>query len=124
MRLRHGPALIHELEHFGYVTKNFDEDVQFYTSNFNFVVSGLLSNPKKESEDATCFLHLDRGEEYVDHHCLFLTRAPEVFPETRLHHISYEVDDFDTQLMAHEWLLTESYKLVWGIGCDNSNRFD
>ncbi|KAH7020520.1 glyoxalase family protein [Ilyonectria destructans] len=115
-RLKHGPALIHKLGHFGYVTKKFDEDVQFYTSNFNFVISDLLSNPKNQDEDVTCFFHLDHGEEYVDHHCLFLARAPGLFPETRLHHTSYEVDDFDTQLMGHEWLLKKSYKLVWGVG--------
>jgi hypothetical protein len=59
---------------------------------------------------------LDLGEEYVDHHCLFLVRAPFIFPETRMHHTSYEVDDFDTQLIGHDWLLKQNYKLVWGVG--------
>jgi hypothetical protein len=33
-----------------------------------------------------------------------------------MHHTSFEVDDFDTQLIGHEWLLKKKYKLVWGVG--------
>ena len=114
-RFKHGPAPVHKLGHFGYISKMFDEDVEFYTSNFNFVPSDILTNDKKD-QDINCFFHLDLGEEYVDHHCLFLVRAPFVFPETRMHHTSYEVDDFDTQLIGHDWLLKKNYKLVWGVG--------
>lgn len=114
-RFTRGPALVHKLGHFGYITKKFDEDVEFYTSNFNFVPSDILTNAAG-NEDQNCFFHLDLGEEYVDHHCFFLARAPAIFPETRMHHTSYEVDDFDTQLMGHDWLLQKKYKLVWGVG--------
>ena len=64
----------------------------------------------------TGFFHLDLGEEYSDHHSLFLARAPYAFPETRLHHTSFEVNDFDSQLLGHDWLLSRNYKLVWGVG--------
>ncbi|KAH8802420.1 glyoxalase family protein [Xylogone sp. PMI_703] len=114
-RFRHGPAPIHKLGHYGYITNMFTEDVEFYTSNFNFVPSDILTDPKT-NQDTTVFFHLDLGEEYVDHHCLFLVRAPPVFPKSRLHHTSYEVDDFDTQLIGHDWLLQKNYKLVWGVG--------
>lgn len=62
------------------------------------------------------FFHLDLGEKYVDHHCFFLVRAPLVFLEARMHHTSYEVDDFDTQLIGYDWLLRKNYKVVWGVG--------
>jgi hypothetical protein len=33
-----------------------------------------------------------------------------------LHHCSFEVADFDTQLIGHEWLAQRGYKPVWGVG--------
>ncbi|TVY44100.1 Metapyrocatechase [Lachnellula subtilissima] len=115
-RFKLGPAMIHKLGHYGLITKTWDEDAAFYTEKFNFVPSDVLHAPGNPDMDVMTFLHLDLGNEYSDHHSLFLARAPPDLPATMMHHTSYEVDDFDTQLLGHEYLLDKGYKLVWGVG--------
>ncbi|KAL3430310.1 hypothetical protein BDV09DRAFT_199758 [Aspergillus tetrazonus] len=62
------------------------------------------------------FMHLDLGEEYTDHHTMFLQRAPPTARETYVHHTSFEVADFDTQLMGLQYLARKGWKNVWGVG--------
>jgi hypothetical protein len=35
---------------------------------------------------------------------------------SHVHHCSFEVHDFDTQLLGHKWLAAKGYKSVWGVG--------
>jgi len=37
-------------------------------------------------------------------------------PTGHVHHSSFEVHDFDTQLLGHKWLAKKNYKPVWGVG--------
>jgi hypothetical protein len=37
-------------------------------------------------------------------------------PTTHVHHCSFEVHDFDTQKLGHQWLANKNYKSVWGVG--------
>ncbi len=58
------------------------------------------------------FFRLDRGSEWVDHHTVGFFQAPV----NALHHISFEVQDYEQQLAAHRHLLKEGWNLVWGVG--------
>jgi hypothetical protein len=62
------------------------------------------------------FMHLDLGDAYSDHHCFFMQRAPPGTWKTYVHHSSYEVSDFDTQLIGHQWLADKRWKSIWGVG--------
>ncbi|KAI9367625.1 Glyoxalase/Bleomycin resistance protein/Dihydroxybiphenyl dioxygenase [Aspergillus egyptiacus] len=117
-RFKIGPAMVHKLGHVGYVTSLFDDDVAFYTQLFNFVPSDVLFEDHDGQEvDALTFMHLDHGPEYVDHHTVFLSRAPAGFQgRHRMHHCSFEVEDFDTQLLGHEHLLSRKWTPIWGVG--------
>ena len=108
--------MVHKLGHYGYVSNDFDGDIQFYTGNFNFVPSDVLHAPDNPDMDVLTFMHLDLGEEYSDHHSLFLARGPPELGASYLHHTSYEVEDFDTQLLGHHWLAKKGYESVWGVG--------
>lgn len=83
---------------------NLEAQIQFYTRNFNLVPSDYLliphPNPKSGEEklEVGFFAHIDRGDEYVDHHSFFMTKNPV----PHVHHCSYEVHDFDTQLLGHQ----------------------
>jgi hypothetical protein len=68
-RFKKGPAPIHKLGHFGTCVTDFAKAYEFYTSRFNFKASELVYDG--EGKDITTFLHLDRGEEQVDHHSFF-----------------------------------------------------
>ncbi|KAH7246749.1 Glyoxalase/Bleomycin resistance protein/Dihydroxybiphenyl dioxygenase [Fusarium tricinctum] len=115
-RYHDGPALIHKIGHFGYVCKEFDTEFEFYTSNFNFVPSDILYHPQFSNVDILAFIHLDLGKEYSEHHVFFLQRAAPEVKKTFLHHSSYEVADFDTQLLGHEWMGKKGWKSLWGVG--------
>lgn len=114
-RYHPGPAMIHKLSHYGLVVAKWDEEIKWYTRNFNFVPSDMLSPPSNKNTDFIAFMHLDLGERFSDHHSLFLTRAASG-ERDRLHHTSYEVKDFDTQLLGHEWLAMKGHEAVWGVG--------
>lgn len=57
-------------------------------------------------------MHLDRGEDMVDHHCFFIYEGPKA----HVHHTSFEVNDFDTQALGHDWLKERGYEICWGVG--------
>lgn len=107
---------MHKLGHFGYVARDFDREFAWYTDNFNFVPSDILYHPQFQDMDVLAFIHLDLGEEYSDHHTFFLQRAAPDVKKTFVHHTSFEVSDFDTQLLGHEWLAKKGWKSVWGVG--------
>ncbi|KAJ5697357.1 hypothetical protein N7488_011041 [Penicillium malachiteum] len=115
-RYHEGPALIHKLGHYSYVCKEFQTELEFYTGNFNFVHSDILYLTQFPDRDVMTFMHLDLGEEYTDHHTLFLQHASPAARETYFHHTSFEVEDFDTQLTGHRYLAKKGWTSVWGIG--------
>ncbi|KAJ5117215.1 uncharacterized protein N7443_003122 [Penicillium atrosanguineum] len=114
MRFAHGPAMVHKLGHFGYMTDNYEETCAWYSELFNFIPTDILLSPEDKSLEVATFFRLDVGKEYVDHHCLLLTR--ETGGGTKIHHSSFEVEDIDTQILGHYWLGDQGYKSLWGVG--------
>ncbi|KAH5207007.1 hypothetical protein HBH77_095180 [Parastagonospora nodorum] len=115
-RFHPGPALVHKVGHFGYVCPIFDEELAWYTDNFNFVPSDILYHWDFSNMDVLTFMHLDLGEEYSDHHTFFMQRAEPDVKKTFLHHTSFEVTDMDSQLIGHDWLAKHGWKSIWGVG--------
>ena len=109
-----GPAKIHKLGHFGYLTDSFEATIAFYQDHFNLVPTDMLYAPDNESIDVAGFFRLHRGQTYVDHHCFLVARSDST--GTTVHHSSFEVEDIDTQFIGHQWLRERNYTLVWGIG--------
>jgi hypothetical protein len=122
-RFEPGPAAVHKLGHYGLCTQDFERLLSWYTKNFNFAPTDFLYEPHEGDNvggrssgygkrDVGVFMHVDRGSQPVDHHTLFLTKN-----QTRhVHHASFEVHDFDTQHLGHQWLVGKGYQSVWGIG--------
>ncbi|KAF7136825.1 hypothetical protein CNMCM5793_006343 [Aspergillus hiratsukae] len=118
-RVRHfqrfvpGPAAVHKLGHFGLCVQNFQETVTFYTITFNLVPSDFLYVEQEgKKKTVALFAHIDRGADYVDHHSFFMSTNPT----SHVHHCSFEVHDFDTQNLGHQWLAKKGYEPVWGVG--------
>ncbi|RFU24798.1 hypothetical protein B7463_g11542, partial [Scytalidium lignicola] len=120
VRFTPGPAAIHKLGHYGLVVSDFQKQLKFYTQNFNLIPSNILHVPTGSdgsgTKEVAMFAHIDRGDELVDHHSLFLTSLPPGQTVTHVHHCSFEVHDYDTQAMGHEWLTKKGYEPVWGLG--------
>jgi hypothetical protein len=110
-RFKKGPAPIHKLGHFGLCVTDYPAAYKFYTSHFNLKPSDLVYSPDTK-EDITTFLHLDRGNEMVDHHSFFFFGGPKF----HVHHSSFEVFDFDIQMLGHTWLREKNYENCWGVG--------
>lgn len=64
-------------------------------SDFMRVDDSAEPDGKKE---VAFFGHIDRGEAYVDHHSFFMSFNPT----GHVHHCSFEIHDFDTQLLGHQ----------------------
>ncbi|PQE12303.1 trihydroxytoluene oxygenase protein [Rutstroemia sp. NJR-2017a BVV2] len=113
-RFKEGPAAVHKLGHYGLCVRDFVTQWKFYVNNFNLVPTDWLyiDEPDGNKRDVALFAHIDRGEDYVDHHTFFLSTNKS----SHVHHCSFEVHDFDTQLLGHKWLAKRGYKSVWGVG--------
>ncbi|KAH9826027.1 Glyoxalase/Bleomycin resistance protein/Dioxygenase superfamily [Teratosphaeria destructans] len=116
-RFTPGPAAVHKLGHYGLCLTKFDEQVDWYTRTFNLVPSDFQYIPHPNGKEGerlvvALFAHIDRGEEPVDHHTFFMSRNEK----GHVHHCSFEVHDYDTQHLGHQWLAKQGWKSVWGIG--------
>ncbi|KAK5995928.1 Metapyrocatechase 2-like protein [Cladobotryum mycophilum] len=112
-RYKTGPAAVHKLGHFGVCVQNFDSVVTWYTKNFNMAPSDFIYVEKDGTRELVgMFAHIERGEDLVDHHTFFITKSGT----SHVHHCSFEVHDFDTQQLGHQWLAQKGYTSVWGIG--------
>jgi len=107
--------MVHKLGHFGCIVNDWAKEMDWYTSNFNLVPSDVQHAPDNEDLDVIAFMHLDLGKRFTDHHSMFLARA-QPGENDRMHHTSFEIENFDTQLLGHEWLASKGYTAVWGVG--------
>ncbi|SCV48630.1 unnamed protein product [Fusarium fujikuroi] len=119
-RFSEGPAAVHkgkQLGHYGLCVQDFDKQLDWYTRNFNFVPTDMLyvQDSSNNRREVALFAHIDRGNDCVDHHTIFLSTIP-AGQKSHVHHCSFEVHDFDTQKLGHEWLAKKGYKSVWGVG--------
>ncbi|KAK4946509.1 hypothetical protein LTR10_014361 [Elasticomyces elasticus] len=115
-RFKHGPSPVHKLGHYGFVVpgSKFESTLSFYKSLINLKPTDAVFNPET-GNDETCFCHIDLGPEWTDHHSFFVAAGPEG-PPAHIHHSSYEVNDFDTQTLGHDWLRDKGWTNCWGIG--------
>ncbi|KAK0643751.1 Glyoxalase/Bleomycin resistance protein/Dihydroxybiphenyl dioxygenase [Cercophora newfieldiana] len=109
-RFKKRPAPVHKLGHFGMCVTDFAKCYDFYATYFNFHPSELVHND--EGVNKTVFFRLNRGEEFVDHHCFFFFEGPKM----HVHHSSFETHDFDAQVLGHDWLRQHGYTNCWGVG--------
>lgn len=109
-RFQKRPAPVHKLGHFGMCVTDFAACYDFYTTHFNFFPSELVHDAA--GVDKTVFFRLNRGADFVDHHCFFFFEGPKM----HVHHSSFETHDFDTQVLGHDWLREKGYTNCWGVG--------
>lgn len=75
-RFSQGASPVHKLGHFGYVVgkANFEEMRQWYMTTLNLKASDTIFDPVTGKDD-TCFMHIDLGAEYTDHHVSLPSRS-------------------------------------------------
>ena len=114
VRVPPGPAPVYRWSHVGvaYPPGMFQEMFDWYTKNLSFAPSDVLT---KDGKPSTCFLHIDRGLEFTDHHAFFIKSAkPNQKPAVA--HAAFEVHDLDVQQLGHQYLASQGHQLCWGVG--------
>lgn len=68
-RFERGPSKVHKLGHYGLIVDKtrFESTVSWYLSTFTLATTDSLYD-KDSGKDMMTFMHLDKGEEYTDHH--------------------------------------------------------
>lgn len=71
-RFTAGPSPVHKLGHYGFLVPQgvYKLTLELYTSLFNIKPTDAVFSPAT-GEDTTCFMHIDRGMTYTDHHVSF-----------------------------------------------------
>lgn len=110
-RVPTGAAHVKRIGHAVLMTPKFDETLAWYRQTL-----GLLCSDEVYRDDpghiVGSFNRLDAGDEYVDHHVLYVMRGEK----TGLNHVSFEVQDIDDVLIGHEHLVACGYRPTWGVG--------
>ncbi|KIW14850.1 hypothetical protein PV08_07635 [Exophiala spinifera] len=115
-RFNVGPSPVHKLGHYGYMTRpeKLKETLKWYLDLINLKITDSMYDPVT-GEDETCFMHIDLGQQYTDHHSFFLGSTPNT-TKAHVHHSSFEVNDYDTELLGHDHLRKKGWTNCWGVG--------
>lgn len=105
------PAQLFRLGHIGLYVQDFATMAAWYSKVLGLKVSDTLHTGDPAAK-IVGFFRIDRGEAWVDHHTVFLAQ----FGKTDCHHISFEIEDFEAQFMAHRWLESRGWTPNWGVG--------
>lgn len=112
LRPKREPCPVLRLGHFVLRVSNHGESVAWFQDRFGLLPSDHFCVPGDESKMVGTFLHCDRGAEFVDHHAILIIEAKE----TGVHHCSFEVQDVDAIMAAHDYLESRGYRLDCGVG--------
>ena len=68
-RPERGPSKVHKIGHYGLIMdkSKLPETMKWYLDLFSLTPTDILYDPETE-DDMMCFLHIDLGEDFSDHH--------------------------------------------------------
>ena len=106
-----GPATLFRLGHIGLFVKDYATSVAWFEDVLGMKRSDSL-HPGNPAVPIVGFYRLAHGKDWVDHHTLFFGQSDK----TDVHHISFEVQDYEAQFRTHRWLEQRGWELNWGVG--------
>lgn len=110
LRPKREPGLVLRLGHFVLRTSDHDANLRWFTERFGMLPSDRMSTD--EGFVFGTFLRFDGGGALVDHHAMLITQASPV----GVHHCSFEMQDLDCVMGAHDHLVARGHKLDCGVG--------
>lgn len=113
-RFNPGPAPVHKWGHYGvtYPQGMYENMLRWYTTYLALAPSDIVY---KDDNPITVFFHIDRGDDFTDHHAFFFKPA-KLGMAPNVAHAAFEVHDFDIQQLGHDYLTSRGYELCWGVG--------
>ncbi|MCJ0766134.1 VOC family protein [Variovorax terrae] len=112
VRVRREASPVRRLGHFVLHVTDHDASVAWLRERFGLLPSDFLAAPGQPDNIVGSFLRVDRGDEQVDHHCMLVLRTDS----PGVHHCSFEVENLDAVMAAHDYLLARGYTLDCGVG--------
>ncbi|MEM8935012.1 MAG: VOC family protein [Pseudomonadota bacterium] len=111
VRLNRGPVDVQRIGHCVIKVKSFRESERWFKERFGMITTEeiYLGEP---SNVVGAFLRIDGGERPTDHHTLFLFQADT--PGNL--HTAFEVSDWDSVMLGHDYLKSKGYMQHWGVG--------
>jgi len=95
----------------------------FFHDTFGLIGSDTNFGDKEKTRPMSQFMHLDRGEEYTDHHTIFLLPGRSNKMKTaQLSHLSFEMETIDDVFRGHHIFRNAKkknkrrYQHAWGLG--------
>lgn len=107
-----GPARLWRLGHLGLFVRSFAASKPWYEEKLGLIASDIYHIPGQPQAQIVGFFRMNKGEEWVDHHCVALMQDER----GGCHHISFEVQDFEAQQRTHRYLGSKAYEPIWGVG--------
>jgi catechol 2,3-dioxygenase-like lactoylglutathione lyase family enzyme len=107
-----GPAHVLRLGHAAIGVQDMVEHLDWYQRTLGMLPSDLVIEEPDRDCPTAAFLRLNRGSAWTDHHTIALFQAEKDF----VHHVSFEVQDFDAQCLGHEWMTQQGWSPFWGVG--------
>jgi catechol 2,3-dioxygenase-like lactoylglutathione lyase family enzyme len=107
----HGPAQVQRLGHIVFKSPDVLATHAWYRETFGLLCSDDVYAGEPDNIIGS-FNRCDRGDEYVDHHTLFVVEGTHY----GMNHVAYEVEGIDDIMLGHAHLAGAGYKHVWGIG--------
>ncbi|WP_432755649.1 VOC family protein [Pseudomonas sp. WMBT8] len=107
-----GAAQVLRLGHAAIGVQDMPLHLAWYQQMLGMLPSDLVVEEPHRDRPSAAFLRLNRGSAWTDHHTIALFQAPRDF----VHHVSFEVQDFDAQCLGHEWMTLQGWSPFWGVG--------
>ncbi|MCF5126521.1 bleomycin resistance protein [Pseudomonas lactis] len=107
-----GAAQVLRLGHAAIGVQDMPQHLAWYQQVLGMLPSDLVVQEPDRDRPSAAFLRLNRGSAWTDHHTIALFQAPKDF----VHHVSFEVQDFDAQCLGHEWMTLQGWSPFWGVG--------
>ncbi len=112
MRTEIQPSRVKRIGHAVFSTPDVRPSVAWVHRHLGFVPSEEVHAEEDKEDILACFVHADRGSEYVDHHIMMFGRNEK----TGLNHVSFEIQDLDDLWAGHEHLASRGHTHCWGVG--------
>jgi hypothetical protein len=116
-RVGKGPSPVMRFAHYVIGVTDYKKSQAFYANHLGLISSDTIHDNDDTSRDVMAFNRVDQGDEFVDHHTFAAIECTIFGSETPMfHHAAYEVEDFDTLVSGHEFLMSKEYDHSYGIG--------
>jgi catechol 2,3-dioxygenase-like lactoylglutathione lyase family enzyme len=107
------PARVNKIGHCVWKVSDADKAIAWFRENLGMLVSDRMYVPDDEKQTMGSFLRLDRGPNWTDHHTILCLHSPG---DVKIHHVSFEVQDYDAVQIGGQWLQERGWRREWGIG--------